>query len=272
MSALNDDVTPYADMVVTLVQATERVAIGFVPFVGPTLDFCEAVTGRAWCMPDGAELTDEERIFSGAGVAIGSVATFWGGVKNAGIGAKAAIVAEDIAKLDEVMAKGFHANPRTWYKTLRGAITSAEIDSFEILAGRHLQKEEGRALLGIGDDGVRKILGIPKDGTGLAESAAKAPDFLSITSGNKLALSEAKGGKQAGKAVDQLRNAVKALKQNGLVGDLERVEVIVQKGQKFDNSNFVIKNGFLFDITKNKPVAIDGVPGITNLFVRVIEI
>ena len=44
------------------------IGIGFVPYVGPPLDLCEAITGREWCLPEGKELTTEERIFSGVGV------------------------------------------------------------------------------------------------------------------------------------------------------------------------------------------------------------
>lgn len=260
MSAIDDAATPYFQMMATLVQATTRVAIGFVPVVGPTLDFCEAVTGKAWCLSDGKELSTEERIFAGAGVAAGGLGKFWGGVKNAGVGAKAATVAGKIATVDEGLAAGLRLSPRKFYKTLEGAMTSKVIDPFEVAAGKLLQ-EDGRALIGIGDDGVRTVLGIP--------AAEKAPDFVSVTKGNKLALSEAKGGADANHAVAQLANAMKKLKGKGLAGDVGRVEIIVKKGQIFADENKVIKDGFLFNVLTNKPVEIEG---FKNLFVRVIEI
>src|SRR5262249_19656815 len=73
IEAVQDNAKQYVDMAKDIAEMTARVAVGFVPVVGQTLDFCEAVTGRAWCMPDGAELSDEERIFAGAGVALGAV-------------------------------------------------------------------------------------------------------------------------------------------------------------------------------------------------------
>ena len=44
-----------------------------MPYVGPALDLCECITGKAWCLPSGQELSDEERIFSGVGFAIAGV-------------------------------------------------------------------------------------------------------------------------------------------------------------------------------------------------------
>ncbi len=265
-----DVATPYFEMMATLVQATERVAVGFVPFVGPTLDFCEAVTGRAWCMPDGEELSTEERIFSGAGVAVHGVATFWAGVKGAGIGAKGAAVAGIVANVDEdvakglhaqAIAKGLHANPRTWYKTLTGAITSKALDPLEVTAGRFLQND-GRALIGIGDDGVRRVLGIPFDGTGLPENAAKACDYLSVTKGNALALSEVKGVVEgqvnAAEALKQLGNTMKKVADKGLAGDVERVEIFIPKGASL-KGDFAVLDGYLVRPSEgNKRVTLQG--------------
>ena len=266
IAAIDTVATPYFEMMATLVHATTRVAIGFVPVVGPTLDFCEAITGRAWCLSDGEELSTEERIFSGAGVAAGGLAKFWGGVKNAGVGAKAAAVADVVGKVDEAIAKGLHANPRTWYKTLRGAYSAKPLDEFEKVAGKWLQ-QDGRALIGVGDDGVRTVLGIPVSAPANT-ILAKAPDYLSVTKGNKLALTEVKSG-QLGDALEQLENGVNALGKRGLLGDLERVEIAVAKGQNLGDNNLIVKNGLLFNIAANKPVSIKG---HTNLFVRIIEL
>ena len=167
MSTIGDGVAAYADVMQTLVTATSRIGVGFVPFVGPALDLCECVTGKAWCLPSGKELSTEERVFAGAGVAIGGVAHYYAGVKNAGVSPAATLIAGEVAKVDEVIAKGLHANPRTWYKTLRGA-ASELANPFEKTAAKWMQ-EDGRALLGIGDDGVRKVLGIPKDSPSLTD-------------------------------------------------------------------------------------------------------
>jgi hypothetical protein len=111
IEAVGDAAQPYADMMKTTVQVTARMGLGFVPVVGTWLDFCEAVTGRAFCLPDGEPLTDEERIFSGAGVAIGGVAKFWAGVQGAKlIGAKGVAVAGAIAGgVDDELGAAMHA-------------------------------------------------------------------------------------------------------------------------------------------------------------------
>jgi hypothetical protein len=166
--------------------------------------------------------------------------------------------------VDEAIAQGLHANPRTWYKTLRGA-ASEITEPFEKEAGRWLQKD-GRALIGIGDDGVRKVLGIPKDAP---DNLAKAADFLSVTKGNKLAISEVKGGANVKTAVAQLTNTMKALDKLGLAGDVERVEVIVKKGVALSDRNFTIKNGYLFDLLLGKPVELEG---YKNVFIKAVEL
>ncbi len=276
-----DVATPYFEMMATIVQATERVAVGFVPFVGPTLDFCEAVTGRAWCMPDGAELSTEERIFSGAGVAVHGVASFWAGVKGAGIGAKGAAVAGVIANVPEDVAAAMHTErlaakfaskgfqpgaARGFWKTLPGAITSKLIDAFEEKGIKLVQaRPEIEGLLSVGDDGLRQSL---KE---FLSAADAAPDLVAFTKEGKLVLIEVKSGKDILHAVnDQLKNGVRALQQAGYLGDLDYVEVIVQKGVKeFNNKNWIVQDGYLFNILTNKRVA---VPGFPDLFVRATEL
>lgn len=143
---------------------------------------------------------------------------------------------------------------------------AAEINEpFEKEAGRWLQKD-GRALIGIGDDGVRKVLGIPANAP---DDLAKAADFLSVTKGNKLAISEVKGGSNVTDAIDQLTNTMKAVDKMGLAGDVARVEVIVKKGVAISDKNFVIKNGYLFNLILGKPVELKG---YKNVFIMVIQL
>jgi hypothetical protein len=272
MSALNDDVTPYADMVVTLVQATERVAIGFVPFVGPTLDFCEAVTGRAWCMPDGEELSTEQRIFSGAGVALSGAATFWGGVKNAGVGAKAAVVAEDVAKVSEEVAAGVRANPGKLYGPLRGAVASTLVNDAEKAAAKALA-DEGHWFLGLGDDGVRDVLDIPASSRpGTIEG--QACDFFTVSPGGKICLTEVKAGlsnvRDLRHGLDQLTNTAMGVQKKGLLGKLEKVQLALPKGTKLPGS-FGVKDGYLIHTIdgKVKTIRLEGIPGANNVFVRI---
>ncbi len=53
MSTVAEGFEAYAEVMQTLVHATTRIGVGFVPVVGPALDLCEAVTGKAWCLPSG---------------------------------------------------------------------------------------------------------------------------------------------------------------------------------------------------------------------------
>jgi hypothetical protein len=219
-------------MMATIVQTTARVGVGFVPYVGPMLDFCEAVTGKAWCLPDGEELSDEQRIFAGAGVAVGQLGKFWGGVKGAGVGAKSAAVAGVIAQVPEEIAAGVRASPGKLYKTLRGAMATKLVNDAEKKVAQVLA-DEGQWFLGIGDDGVRKVLGIPAEsppGTILG----KAPDFLSVTKSGGLCLTEVKGSLSntdaVRDAVNQLTNAATKVQEQGLLGELEKVQLAIPKG------------------------------------------
>jgi hypothetical protein len=224
--------------------------------VGPTLDLCEAVTGKSFCLPGGKELSTEERIFSAVGFGFGSVSKAWSAVKNTGVNPGAKAVAQGVLSLSDEFALALQASRRTSYKTLRGAVGTIA-NEFEAKAGFYLMKDQGRAMIGVGDDGVRKVLGIPKSG--------KAPDFLSVTKGNKLALSESKhllsppGGEiSVSDAREQLENAMKRLSELSLAGDVERVEIIIPKGAKLKD-NFAILEGYLVDPAKgNKRVTIDG--------------
>ncbi|WP_437609366.1 hypothetical protein WMF20_50135 [Sorangium sp. So ce834] len=189
MSTVGEGAEAYAGVMQTLVHATTRIGVGFVPVVGPALDLCEAVTGKAWCLPSGQALSDEERIFSGVGFGLGAVGHVWHGVAVAGGLRPGAIrVARKIEEIEDPVMAALRGNRRTWYKTLRGAVTSKPLDAMEKKAAKFML-DDGRALIGVGDDGVRDVLRIPKDGS---NGIAKAPDFLTVTKGNKLALSEVK--------------------------------------------------------------------------------
>ncbi|WP_438032590.1 hypothetical protein [Sorangium sp. So ce204] len=273
MSTVAEGFGAYAEVLQTLVHATTRIGVGFVPVVGPALDLCEAVTGKAWCLPSGEELSDEERIFSGVGFGLGAVVPMWRAIKGVGgLTPDAIRVAEEIAQMGEELATALRAPRRTWYKTLRGAVTTGVMNDFEKKAALYLLKGEGRALIGVGDDGVRTVLGILKDAPG---DLAKAPDFVSVTKGNRLAVSEAKGiesdtGKvDVGKAIKQLMNAMNKLKSLKLAGDVDRVEIMMPRGAPFNNPNLGTKDGYLFNKLEGKTVEIEGFP---HLFIKVIQL
>ncbi|WP_438029276.1 hypothetical protein [Sorangium sp. So ce233] len=105
MSTVGEGVEAYGEMMQTLVHATTRIGVGFVPVVGPTLDLCEAVTGKAFCLPLGRELSDEERIFSGVGFGLGAIGPMWRGVTSSGLRPSAIRVAGEIAEIEEAFAR-----------------------------------------------------------------------------------------------------------------------------------------------------------------------
>ena len=260
VSAVSDVLGPYTEVMQTLVHGTTRIAIGFVPVVGPTLDLCEAVTGKMFCLPDGKELSTEERVFSAVGFGFGSVSKAWSAVKNTGVNPGAKAVAHKVLSLSDEFALALQASRRTTYKTLRGAAVPLA-NEFEAKAGFYLMKDQGRAMIGVGDDAVRKVLGIPKN---LPDDLSKAPDFLSVTKGNKLALSEIKRLESIGGEIDvttaraQLSNAMKRLSTLNLAGDVERAEIIIPKGAKLKD-DFAILAGYLVDPSEgNKRVTLDG--------------
>ncbi|MDC0685393.1 hypothetical protein [Sorangium atrum] len=113
------------------------------------------------------------------------------------------------------------------------------------------------------------MLDIPRESrTGTIEG--KAPDFLSVSSGHKLILSEAKGGTINAREVRaQLSNAMAALRDKwGLAGDVQRVELIMEQGAKFDPKKFTVKDGYLFDSDARKNVTLEGF----NEFIMVIRL
>ncbi|XXT17013.1 hypothetical protein WME94_42965 [Sorangium sp. So ce429] len=259
MSTVGEGFEAYAEVMQTLVHATTRIGVGFVPVVGPALDLCEAVTGKAFCLPSGRELSDEERIFSGVGFGVAAIGPMWRVIKTAGGLRPSAIrVAGEIAEIEEVFAKIVKTNRVRGYKTLTGAITTKTVNIFEKKAAKFLV-DDGRALIGVGDDGVRRVLDIPKESrTGTIEG--KAPDFVSLRGGNELILSEAKGGHEVRvkDVIEQLTNALETLKTKwGLDGDVARLEVIMEQGAKFNNRNIGVRDGYMVNLRTGKPVTVD---------------
>ncbi|MRG95326.1 hypothetical protein GF068_25910 [Polyangium spumosum] len=260
VSFAGDKFGAYAEVMKTLVHATTRIGIGFVPYVGPALDLCEAVTGKRFCLPGGEELTDEERIGSAVGFGFGQITKAWAGIKAVGVKPGAKVVAAGVLSLGEEFAQALRASKIDQWKGLRHAVTKLPMDDFEKKAGLYLMKNEGRAMLGVGDDGVRSAIGIPKGGNGVPEGVAQAPDFLTVTKQNLLVVSEVKGGDkqvQVGTAVKQLTNGMKKLKELHLEGDVTRIELIVKKGAKLDNPDYGVVEGVLVKFSDG-PKLIEG--------------
>jgi hypothetical protein len=104
------------------------------------------------------------------------------------------------------------------------------------------------------------------------EAAEKAADFLTVTKGGKLAVSEAKGAEKtidATFALGQLKSTMNALAGKGLAGDVERVEIIAKRGVPFKNPNHGTKDGYLIDKLSGLPISIEG---FDLLFVKVVRL
>ncbi|WP_437304897.1 hypothetical protein [Sorangium sp. So ce388] len=260
MSTVGEGVEAYGEVMQTLMHATTRIGVGFVPVVGPALDLCEAVTGKEWCLPAGRELSDEERIFSGLGFGLAAVGPGWRGIKGAGGMTPDAIrVAGEIAEVDKVVVKGFEVWRLRGYKTLDGHVTKAGFNTFEKAAISHMTRE-GRALLGVGDGGVRKMLDLPDESLP-GMSGGKAPDFVTVSRGQKLIVSEVKGGNpvELDDVFKQLSNGMEGLRKKGVAGDVEQVELIMTRGAKFKpEKTYSVKDGYLFNTTTRKKVTLKG--------------
>jgi hypothetical protein len=128
--------------------------------------------------------------------------------------------------------------------------------------------DDGRAVLGVGDDGVRKVLDIPTESRpGTIEGMA--PDFVSVSRGDMLIVGEAKSGTVPVATVrKQLTNAMRALERKGLVGDVDRVELIMEQGAKFNPKKYTVRDGYLFDSEAGMTVTLDGF----NKFIMVIRL
>ncbi|WP_437950988.1 hypothetical protein WME98_09425 [Sorangium sp. So ce296] len=263
MSTVGEGVEAYAEVMQTLVHATTRIGVGFVPVVGPTLDLCEAVTGKEWCLPAGRELSDEERIFSGLGFGLGAVGHVWHGIAAAGaLPPRGIRIAGEIAAVDKVVVKGFEVWRLRGFKTLKGHVAEAGFNPFEKAAISHMTRE-GRALLGVGDEGVREMLKMP--------ASVKAPDFVTVSRGQKLIVSEVKGGNEikVKEVVKQLSSGMEGLRQKGVVGDVEQVELIMARGGKFSPENtYTVKDGYLFNVKRGKREPLNGF----NRPIRVIQL
>jgi hypothetical protein len=128
-----------------------------------------------------------------------------------------------------------------------------------VKAARALQAE-GHDLIAIGDDGYRTVF---KKFVDLNKKPA--PDFLSVTKGNKLVISEVKGGDVPllgdGGAITQLESGMKAAATSPYGGDVSQVRIIMQKGAKLKDNDFAVVEGFLVRLSepgKRYEIVVDG--------------
>ena len=281
MQAGEEIAQQYRDVMQTIVHGATRIGIGFVPFVGPALDLCEAVSGHEYCLPSGRMLTTGERVFSGIGFGVGKLVKVWKGVGSAAISGEGKVAAAGIVELGDDLAKLLRAQHVKSWRTLVwqshwdiGELWMAN-SIYERKAMQSLMENEGHRVLAPGDKIVRKLVGIPESGSA---GTTIACDFLTVTKDDKLVLGEVKGilgGEvDVDHAVKQLRNVVKAL--NGkkdaygktLAASIERVQIFVPKDSvsKF-SADFTEEAGLL--LFQNKPVTLKN-QGWPALIVQVV--
>jgi hypothetical protein len=271
MQAADELAEQYRDTMKTIVHGASRVTIGFVPFVGPALDLCEAVTGHEYCMPSGRTLTTGERVFSGIGFGVGKLVKVWGGVKTAVISAEGKATAAGIVNLGEEVAEALAKAKIEKWKKLRGSIIASEQlkGDFEKKVVLHLIQEKQHKVLAMGD-GVKDVLRLD---TEAANASFKIPDFLSVSPQGGLVVSEAKffdfttQNIPADKVEEQLRSAMERLVKKNVAQDVERVQLIMPKNAKL-GGGYKAKDGYLL-APDGKTVTMPGKP---NLFVRILEI
>ncbi|MBK9262855.1 MAG: hypothetical protein IPM54_24010 [Polyangiaceae bacterium] len=286
MQAGDELAEQYRETMRTIVHGASRVAIGFVPFAGPALDICEAVTGKEWCLPSGRKLSDGERILSGVGFGVGKLVKIWKGVKTAAISGEGKAVAAGIVALDDIAEMMARAKGKVYKSPIGGELIGAvtknidKIGDFEKLAARRLVNQEGHQMLAFGDDAVRNVVGIAEGGSMAGVNVAC--DFITIAKNDMLALSEVKGiidGKvDVEHAVLQLKNVAKALNGKKLADGktfahtVERVQIFVPKGSasKF-NGTYKRDGTNLLDTSTNKFVTLKN-QGRADLIVQVVEL
>ncbi|MBK9259485.1 MAG: hypothetical protein IPM54_06565 [Polyangiaceae bacterium] len=268
MSAISEGAHDFKDVMQTIVHGATRIGIGFVPFAGPALDICEAVTGKEWCLPSGRVLSTEERILSGVGFGVGKIVKVWKGVSSAAISTEGKLAAAGIVSLTDEVAEALHVARLKTYKGLSGSAKPLAND-FEKKAALYLMKDKGHKMLGVGDDGVRDVLNIPRNAH--EPGVSRAPDFVSVSPEGGIVLSEAKGietgSVDALHAVSQLENAMKKVVEENLTGEIKRVQLIKPAGAKLKD-NYTVKDGYL----RNGAGKTVTMPGRPNLFVRVVEL
>lgn len=241
-----------------------RLAIGFTPFANDTLDFCEVVTGREFCVPDGRELTTEERSYSALGLGLGS-GPFWNGVGQV-TGALLGAVVTDIVKIvkdvkgtGSVFVRHIYGDYLKYHRGIRGAISPLP-EGFEPVVFQHLTTL-GRKHLLIGDVAVTSAL--------KTFGNFKPVDFINTLTDGRLVLSEVKGVTTGGAAVsdamlkfEQTCAALKQVAPNAQVGALE---IIIPAGAKLEN-NYKSVGGQLIRISDGQVVRLEG------LVVKVVEV
>lgn len=237
MAAIEGELAPAGELLTRLNQlnadlsrAAAHIGVGFVPFAGDALDFCEVTTGREFCVETGRELSNEERMYSAAGLGIGS-GTFWRGVGSV-FTITVGVIAEPLVKIfrderrlvAEIWKTDFHG-----YRGIRSALSTFD-QALEPVAAKYLSAA-GRTHFLVGDKAVQKALKMV-DGD-------SPVDFINVLADGRLALSEVKDLESAaglidvGNAIKKFESTLPILKsRTNPAADVGVLEILVGHGQK----------------------------------------
>jgi hypothetical protein len=202
--------------------------VGTIPVLGEPAD---ALNAAIYCL---------EGDWTSAGLSAAAMVPFWGwGATSIKWGIRVADVA----------------------RGLKTAGKYTDLDPFEKLVAQYIS-ERGDALLGIGDDAVKKVLGLPR-----GNNKPKAADFLSITPSGKFNITEVKGSfagyVDVSTARKQLTLVVGKLKSIVPGAKIGTIELAIPKNAKLDPPYEVFGNQLLLVTEEGKEVIrIDGHPVI----------
>jgi hypothetical protein len=285
MQAAEEVAQEYRDTMKTMVHGASRIAIGFVPFVGPAMDICEAVTGKEWCLPSGRTLTTGERVFSGIGFGVGKVVKVWKGISSAAISADGKIAATTIVTLaPDLVEKLAKARIQSWKTLTRGSILPNVVEKldndWEVTSLLALIEKKNHKVLAYGK-GVENVLSTEPG------VVTKSADFLTVSPNGGLIITEAKfpRGPTRGPGVDcfgavqQMEASMKQAVLKGVAQDVELVQLVIPKNAtlSFKKKNllagipadihYAIDNGYL--LQDGQRIAMPGKP---DFFVKVLEL
>jgi hypothetical protein len=106
------------------------------------------------------------------------------------------------------------------------------LSDFEVLVAQSLAKR-GDAIIGLGDDGVRQVLGLSR-----GRQASIAADFLSVTPSGRYNITEVKasfrGYVNVSHAKEQIKTVVDALKSKVPGAKLGTLEIAIPKGARLE--------------------------------------
>jgi hypothetical protein len=266
-AATSELLTRIKELNADLARAAAHIGVGFVPFAGDGLDYCEVMTGREFCADNGRELTREERVYTAAGLGIGSGA-FWRGVGMVATPIVGAVVTPLVTILRDQRALVQHlaATNLRHYRGIRAAVGQFD-HPFESVVANYLTSI-GRTHFLVGDDAVESALKLVK--------GDHPVDFINLTSDGRVVMSEVKtidsptGELRVGDAIEQFKSTLAALKRESATApEIAAFEVVCPAGTKNSiKGDFGVKGPLneVIRVSTGEVIKIDGVA------VRMVEV